>query len=313
MHTSKFFGIAFLLFILSTPAWAKTTIQSHGRYVYFKTPYQDLIAPERHYLLEETIRLTTTALQSEIPSGKYQVEVIDTLSKVSTNLDLLLGKIEDYLESSHDPQGGVRATSLIPTAFTIYFGGGTTAAWGFGGGGDVSLALVFLPVKVYRLDKVTKDVDQYYELQTAWIGLPQIKMGAGAGGGVKLGGGVGFIWGPLDKPSDYVGPFFSLEKILIAKFGISIKTGVLHQPKRLGTLHNLFLAAGIVSGPSLTAGVFAGASWVIDAGQLLGALGISNNPIPASAPVPNEFEDSGQQLENVIRQFRESGGARGPQ
>jgi hypothetical protein len=94
----------------------------------------------------------------------------------------------------------------IPQAFLVYFGADFSASLGVGIGGAATIFIVTQPWLKIGIDTRTgKQVSKAIQVQKAILGVPNLLLGAGAGGGAKVDTGAGVVFGPLNHPNDMAG------------------------------------------------------------------------------------------------------------
>jgi hypothetical protein len=97
---------------------------------------------------------------------------------------------------------------VIPQAYIAYFSAKFSINAGIGGGVSATVMLVVQPWLTLAVDHTLaqpKVVDKQYEVNMDVLGVPNVDIGFGAGGGVALRVGVGAVFGPLNEPADIAG------------------------------------------------------------------------------------------------------------
>jgi hypothetical protein len=97
---------------------------------------------------------------------------------------------------------------VIPQAFVAYFSAKFSVNVGIGGGASATVMIVVQPWLTLAVDHTLaqpKVVSKTHDVDVAIIGVPNVDIGFGAGGGPSLRLGLGAVFGPLDQPNNVAG------------------------------------------------------------------------------------------------------------
>jgi len=200
-------------------------VERVGNWTYFKIPLAYTVGTDRQRLLGETITKFSDELGSlnremiergvdlggvmdHAASEEFTDNYVGTLERVlGTSLD---ASIEGALGESYERPRELWAWQryLVPQAFIGYFGTKFTANLGIGGGVSMTVLVVVQPWLSLAVDHTLPEpevVDKSYEVDVATLGVPNVDVGFGVGGGVPLRVGAGAVFGPLDRPEDLAG------------------------------------------------------------------------------------------------------------
>ncbi|HEY4057075.1 MAG TPA: hypothetical protein VGM39_10725 [Kofleriaceae bacterium] len=200
-------------------------IRREGNLTYFSIPLARTAESDRKYLFESMI--TKFAGKMAELNGSMKSAGID-MSGVLTG-----STATDYLGHYADIVNGIAGNNvsedmavtvgetvqnpkklsawqryLIPQAFIAYFSARFSANIGVGGGVSATVMLVVQPWMTLAVDHTLaqpKIVAKSYDVDMDVLGVPNVDIGFGGGGGPSLRVGVGAVFGPLDKPSDIAG------------------------------------------------------------------------------------------------------------
>ena len=228
-----------------------TDIEADDKYVYLITPWIDFTKADRVQALIEARRMIVTALQREFPSNIVTRKTIAALSSMDDKGIAEVMSLADKWINNHQDRlnrFGFRLQNFIPSAAIISFGGGgrlhidsdkltksTTskaskvspraglAAGGLGllkNGGSFTIGIIIVPVKVIKIHKITKEVEEaWYRFRMSIVGIPDVNLVVQGQkrGKVGLRMGLGFVFGELQKPQEFSG--FSIGYSLNYKYG----------------------------------------------------------------------------------------------
>lgn len=310
----KYAFAAVLFLFIASPVSAQTAITRDGRYVYFRTPFSDLSAYARTAAVKESMQATIEALEESIPNKDGELKKKGALA-VLTALKASYNRMDDLLLSLNEYLRAGKKLNILdrkgrPSAFMLHMGGkGEVPVLSrfVKTGGSASFGIVIVPVKVERVDMITKIVDRYFEFDTNWIIWPNFDLSASTDPGIipKFRMGFGLIWGELEKAKDFVGAAFGLSVSTkgYGPVGANIKTGFLlsPKPKNFFVAAHLEFGAKITTGPAIDGHVNAAA--ILDANKLLGSF-IPEASIPQveyHAP-PSEQKTADELLRSIPKE-----------
>ncbi|CAN5757375.1 hypothetical protein BH11MYX2_BH11MYX2_23280 [soil metagenome] len=207
------------------PQLVGVRIRREGNLTYFSIPLARTAESDRKYLFESMVQKFAGKM-SELNTSMKDAGV--DISGVLTG-----NTATDYLNQYADIVNGIAGDNVpedmavtvgekvqnpkkmsswqryvIPQAFIAYFSARFSANLGVGGGVSATVMLVVQPWLTLAVDHTLaqpKVVLKKYEVDMDVLGVPNVDIGFGAGGGASLRLGVGAVFGPLDKPSDIAG------------------------------------------------------------------------------------------------------------
>lgn len=199
-----------------------------------------MTSSERQVLVSRSIDIVLNAIVTGLHNAGLDAAEADKLRKVefaNLSIDDVAKAAFEYANS--DKFVGMGARNLIPSALWVQVGGGFDLAWGLGAGASGGIGVVFLPVKITRLDVMTQEVVEYYRVEYGLIGIGAGNVGTGAGAGAKFRTGLGLVWGPLESPNDFKGMALAISgDATLGPVGLNIKGGALKQWGRTLFLNN---------------------------------------------------------------------------
>ncbi|MBT8494862.1 MAG: hypothetical protein KJO07_17530 [Deltaproteobacteria bacterium] len=261
-------------------------VERVGNRTYFKIPFAYLAEGDQRRLLEETLSKFTTELGhlnreisargvdlggvlDEATRAEFHANYEATLAAV---LDTHVGDGMETLVGEHIEQPRkLRAWQryLVPQAFVFYFGTKFSVNLGIGGGVSATIMVVVQPWMSIAVDHTSDEpivVDKKLEVDAVVLGIPNVDVGFGAGGGLPIRIGAGAVFGPLDHPNDLAGWGAGLS----GSFGLPIAGG--GQAKIITALKNppLFLAmAGYQTGTAAELSVHGNLQYLMDLGDFI--------------------------------------------
>jgi hypothetical protein len=270
----KKFGLFVVLGVLvsSVEAFAYTEISKDRQYIYYKTPFSEMGSHVR----EAAINVGIKVLQKRIKELAGEIggdlnrnsaeEYLTLLSRRGDVLEQTLSEVRDY---SSLEDNGIDLSQIRPTAFFAFAGGTFSADWGFSAGGSITVGLVVVPTRVRQIEIATGIERRYYVFDTALIGWPVVDLGVGVGGSAGLRIGLGAIWGPLKKASDFTGLLGAVS--ISGKFGIglNIKAGVLLTSQGAFQIRNPFFTVAFDQGAEAEFAAHVNASTILPASQVI--------------------------------------------
>jgi hypothetical protein len=198
-------------------------VKKVGSKTYMKIPLAETFGGDRKQLFDEMVKSFLTGIGQVnkeftdqgldlgfLPQEKkeewaeHYKQVLKQIfdSEVEDDLALELGESYDVEKLSSWRR------YIIPQAYIAFFGTKFGANWGVGGGVSATVMFVAQPWLSICIDHgkpepeiVSKDL----EVDLAVMGVPNVDIGGGVGGGVPLRLGVGAVFGPIDRPEDIAG------------------------------------------------------------------------------------------------------------
>ena len=142
-------------------------------------------------------------------------------------MNKLNGKIDDNAVRKAATETGQAAQKVSKAAGSARTSLAASGAGLLRNGGSFTIGIVIVPVKVIKIHKVTKDIEEsWYRFRMSIVGIPDVNLVVQGQkrGKVGLRMGLGFVFGELQKPQDFSG--FSVGYSLNYKYG---KTELQHR------------------------------------------------------------------------------------
>jgi len=207
------------------PTLEGVKIRKEGNLTYFSIPLARTAQSDRGALLDQMVRQFSQKMgelnQQMIAHGVDLSGVLtgdvatEFLANYSSTIDNVIGTNSSSNvavalgESVNNPEKlSTWQRYVVPQAFLAYFSAKFSANLGIGGGFSATVMVVVQPWLTLAVDHTLaqpKVVSKKYEVDVAVMGVPNVDIGFGAGGGPALRLGVGAIFGPLDRPNDASG------------------------------------------------------------------------------------------------------------
>ena len=207
------------------PTLQGVRIRNEGNLTYFSIPLARTAADDRGALLDQMVSQFDNKMgdlnQQMIAHGIDLSGVLtgqvatDFQNNLTSTLDAIVASDQSSNVAVEVGDSVQNPTSLstwqryvIPQAFSVYFSAKFSIDYGVGGGFSATVMPVVQPWLTLAVDHTLaqpKVVDKQYEVNVDIIGIPNVDIGFGAGGGVALRAGVGAVFGPLDEPHDVAG------------------------------------------------------------------------------------------------------------
>lgn len=261
-------------------------VERVGNRTLFKIPLAYTVGGDHRRLLDETIDKFTseigrlnqamiargvdlTAILDHASSEAFENNYLDTLERIfDTGVH---AEMEERLSENYarPRELWVWQRYLVPQAFIAYFSTKFSVNVGIGGGVSATVLVVVQPWLVLEVDHTESEprvVDKAYEVDVAVLGVPNVDVGVGVGGGLPLRIGAGAVFGPLDRPEDLAGWGVGLS----GSFSIPIVGG--GQAKFITVLQHppLFLGmAGYSTGTSAGFEIHGNLQYIMDLNEFL--------------------------------------------
>jgi hypothetical protein len=265
--------ISFLtvIFVAGSAMAAKSTITRDEKYIYIKTP----LAISFDQQQADAIKKATAALQDQLkalapqnPRANLASRIIDdsmiqTADVFEKSVDKTVDFVQKYYSSmvKYNP-----LPSILPTGFVIYGGVQLSANMALGGSGSVMLGIVCVPMHVKVIDIDTREVvSEGVTLDSSLVVFPSANFGVGVGGGANGHGGIGLIFGDLEKSADFAGLLTGLSGSYAFGVGNNFKIQTLKNWNKPGAVNNVLITGALESGVEAKADIHASVSYVINA------------------------------------------------
>jgi len=268
-------------------------IERTGDRTYFKIPVAYTVGGDRRKLLDKTMHAFTAEVS----------HVGDEMEARGVDLDLLMDFARgDAFEASYrrtldglfntDVNGEIEVglgefvaeprqlwswqRYVVPQAFVAYFGTKFSANLGIGGGVSATILISVQPWLSLAVENVEMEptvVEKTYEVDVAVLGIPNVDVGFGIGGGFPIRIGAGAVFGPLDDPADLAGWGVGLS----GSFNLPLAGG--GQAKFVTVLRDppLFLAlAGYNTGTAASAEIHGNLQYLMNLDEFLRWIGASH-------------------------------------
>lgn len=246
-----------------------------------------MASSEHQDLVYQQIQMIKTSLR-----GKFQRIGLptDLLNKMDLSREELAPLLRQMQEGGREisQSSGIRLHNLIPNAFMIVGGGKVSGNYLVGLGASFNLGLVFMPKRVDRLKRETNEVTHYYEVDWSVIGWPVVNLGGGAGAGARARGGLGLIWGDLNRANEFDGFTIGISASgVIGPVGGNIKAGLVNfDSNSQNKFKYFFVMAQYDGGAAATAEIHASGAYVFNAEQVARALGFGATSLSGTDFIP---------------------------
>ena len=287
-----------------------------GNRTQFKVPLGYTHGADYERLLDETVQKFTRAvgeLNQRLKQSGVDLPFLDGSQQDEFNreyVDIIRRTLDIDVHAQMDRELGEayarpRELStwrryLTPQAYVGYFGTKFSANLGVGGGVSATILIVAQPWLVLEVDHTAAEprvVSKTTEVDLAVLGVPNLDIGFGAGGGgPPFRFGVGAIFGPLNEASGIAGWGVGVS----GGFGIPIAGGGNAKFVTLLQVPPLFMAQiGYTSGTVLKWEVHGNVQYVMDIEEFVAWLSGSSTPAPnrdLRPPAPKDPEPFGDPL-----------------
>lgn len=219
-----------LCVLFSTQAFAKTEIARTNAFVYYKTPMSEMLDSERKLVVQRSLDMLVKAIRASHQSNginpKDVSQQLRAIELANVEIDSIANAALEYANSIEF--NGLGLSALAPSAVVLAFGK-PIALGGKTGKASVSVGAIAMPVRIERVDLLTGEVETYHRLEYSFIGFGSGNV-AGTSTPATIRGGIGFVWGPLEKAEDFQGLALGLSGDSGFKgMGFNLKAGVLKQ------------------------------------------------------------------------------------
>jgi len=245
---SSYLLIFLLALCFSSASFSKTIIKRYGDKIVYTTPWAELSMPEKIEAAEDAKNYIQSKLANIVTSEKARDDISAILTK-EAEIDAVINDATRWIESSNEMYLGIRLTDVKPTGFFITIGGAFSANLKIGGGAGGNIGFVFVPSKIQIYNIRKKQItSSYFTLKPAIIGMGNVDVGGGIGGGSCFRVGFGVIWGALTSPDDFRGVFVGISGTTSFGFGQNTKVFLLKNSSK-DYIQNVAFMTSWESGP----------------------------------------------------------------
>jgi len=282
----SYLSIIIFTFIFFNLSYAQPLIERDSRYIYQKFPLNQMTSEMKREVFSTSFKFLNDELKvlqekEMLPKG-IELNQLDNVEKTYGKIDELIDRITNLDVNHIEDEGFISLTDVVPTAFVVTIGGKYSANFKIGVAGSIQLGFVIIPYFVKKTKIVpgtnTAQEEWYIDFDGFFIIWPNTDFGVGMGAGGRLRYGLGLIWGHMDSPMDFNGPFVGLSKTLAIGGGLNLKGGYLFNRKRTSRWNNdpdrdqkksktkMFPYFGVTAevGPTATAELHINISYIID-------------------------------------------------
>lgn len=228
--TSKFLFVTIVIYLFSQSAFSAQYKQTSSHF-YTIIPFHELHQTERLKVIEDSHKVLIEELERFLPENTVTRTAMEVLSNNTDNFAELVHDLNVYVDEKvqeHESlQSIYSAHDMIPSAFMILVGGKVSLNFKVGGGGSATFAVVVVPSKIIKTNKITRVTEEYYSLRAGIAVFPIVNIGGGFGGGAAVRAGVGLVWGDLTDPEDFYGTSIGVSGSLAYGVGNNFKIGAL--------------------------------------------------------------------------------------
>ena len=258
--------IALLVLIYSLNSFG-VTIRDNGRYTTYIIPVNELVAKDRVEAINQSIAILNDEIDHILPQSmksNFNKSTVEKLIKYNKENGEKLLEDLNFVAKTGNPDY-FRAHQAIPSAYMALFGGKLSANIKIGGALSGTLALVIMPAKIIKIDKLTGEQFAHYSLKMNIILLPILDVGGGAGGGAAVRIGLGAVWGQLDDVTDFDGLVAGGSENATFLGGVNFKLG---STVGMTGVKNPFATAMLEFGPAAEASIHANIGYIINLAKL---------------------------------------------
>jgi len=182
---------------------------------------------DRREAIEKSQKVLLSELESILPKKDVTRQAMALLKDRANDFTAILDDLNNYVADAAGDSETIskffNKTDLIPTGFMIMAGGRISANITLGVGGSATLALIVLPYKILKTNKITKKVTSYYAFKRGVVAIPVANVGIGYGGASAVRAGIGQIWGHVEEPGDFTGTAVGISGNIAAGIGNNFK------------------------------------------------------------------------------------------
>lgn len=231
-------------------------VERKGRFIYQRLPLKLRNSTEMKQVISTNFDVFTSYIERNVPIKLAADIMFEKLHEAEGKLDSLIDSTKAF--NSLPAVGGIKLSTFMPwnaAAFIIYVGGKISASIKMVTGASFTIGFLFRPMEVHRYDTITKTTEVYVEYEYDAILWPNFDVGIGTKSsnpvfeGARA--GIGFVWGELQKLSDFRGMAIAGTTNLLSSRRVSAKFGVLNQAGVGGFFDNPFATIGVELGTSL--------------------------------------------------------------
>jgi hypothetical protein len=243
------------------------TIRDNERYTTYIIPVNELVAKDKVEAINQSIAILNEEVDNILPKSmrsSLNKSAVDKLIKYNNDHGEKLLEDLNFVAKTGNTDY-FRLHQSIPSAYMALFGGKLSANIKIGGGLSGTLALVIMPAKIIRIDKLTGEQSAHYSIKMNVILLPILDVGGGAGGGATIRVGLGAIWGHLDDVTHFGGLVAGGSGNATFLGGVNFKLG---SSIGLRGVKNPFATAMLEFGPKAEASVHGNIGYIINLAKL---------------------------------------------
>ncbi len=210
----------------AVPAIRGIKIRRDKNRTYFMVPLAQTWGADQKALIEETLTKFRTEMKNlnaelcdrgiDFGTALEGKAADDFATHYANTIESLIGNddIDKNLETKlGESYGAPRELStwdryVLPQAFVAYFSAKFSGSIVIGGGVTATVLVVVQPWLSIAVDHTLPEpivVGKSHELDVAFMGIPGVEIGVGAGGGAPIEIGVGAVFGPLNRANDVAG------------------------------------------------------------------------------------------------------------
>lgn len=273
----KFLLLTFTFLISSFSALA-AQYKETGSHYYTIIPFHELHQTERLKVIEDSHKVLIRELKKHVPGGRVTRSALTLLEENTNEFANLTHELNTYVDEKvqeHSSLQSVYSTNdMIPSAFMLLVGGKVSANFKIGGGGSATFAVIVVPSKVIKTNKVTRVTEEYFALRAGIAVFPLINVGGGIGGGAAIRAGLGLVWGDLTDPTNFYGTSIGVSGSLAAGLGQNFKVGVVIG---LSGIKNIYATGTWQAGPIAEAAVHLNVGGIIPITEFIKVISVDGS------------------------------------
>ena len=226
----KVLSVVLFVFVFKSLSFA-AQLKETPSHSYLIIPFHEMIQSRRMKLINDVQSVLISELSKHMPDDELSRSAINLLRDGSDDITSILGDLDGFVDEKvrdHETLQSVYSLyDAVPSAFVLLVGGKFTVNFKLGGGGSATFAIVVVPSKIIKTNKITNKVEEYYALRCGIVVLPVLNIGGGFGGGATVRAGAGLIWGDLQEPENFYGTSIGISGSLSAGVGNNFKIAML--------------------------------------------------------------------------------------
>lgn len=311
----KLFSILFAT-LISMPAFAgeklkasdRDTFYQDANYIYQVSPYKHVLSDEKATaaLLQKSAEVFKRFLArmvevGAIPTDIVSVEDLNQMSQSEEQIDVLANYLNKWVESQkkRNPYN-LDWVDALPDAVMFFGGVNGAVGKGISGAGSINAGVIFMPVQVTRIDKLTQKMDTYTSAKVAIVGMPNLNGGVGVSNGSNLRAGIGLLWAlnnQIVDPRQFVGSGMGISTTIIPKgHGINLKVSGLSYDKEAPMIDFIFASASYEFGVTTALDAHISVTGFIPGETLMSYLNPGSNTATPNKNIENEVKQMEKEL-----------------